>query len=100
MVTSYRSLQSISEIQNLKGVLIIENIIMALSPDRIVIGGKISKYHKIYKDHLVEYLNRESELFSIEESIITYSKLKGRASILGAGLMPIHQLLSTGATTL
>lgn len=78
----------------------IENIILTLSPEKIIIGGKISKYHNLYEKNLVEYINRESILYPIEESIIGYSLLKGRASILGAGLLPVYQLIKTGATTL
>ncbi|GMQ59774.1 ROK family transcriptional regulator [Vallitalea sediminicola] len=78
----------------------IENIILTLSPEKIIIGGKISKYHELYEKTLVEYINRESILYPIEESIIGYSLLKGRASIIGAGLLPVYQLIKTGATTL
>jgi predicted NBD/HSP70 family sugar kinase len=77
----------------------IENIILTLAPEKIIIGGKISKYHGIYEEILVEYLNKFT-LYPIEKSIINYSVLKGKASILGAGLLPIYQLINTGAATL
>ncbi|GKX29540.1 ArsR family transcriptional regulator [Vallitalea longa] len=78
----------------------IENVILTISPEKIIIGGKISKYHELYEKTLVEYINSESVLYPIDESIIGYSSLKGRASIIGAGLLPINQLIRTGAATL
>lgn len=78
----------------------IENVILTISPEKIIIGGKISKYHELYEKTLMEYINSESVLYPIDESIIGYSSLKGRASIIGAGLLPINQLIRTGAATL
>ena len=78
----------------------IENVILTISPEKIIIGGKISKYHELYEETLMEYINSKSILYPIDKSIIGYSTLKGRASIIGAGLLPINQLIRTGATTL
>ena len=73
-------------------VLGIENIILALSPGYIVIGGKISQYESIIMPFINAKLGKQKTIYEISETKVTCSKLGVNASILGASLLPIHDL--------
>jgi len=73
-------------------VLGIENIILALSPGHIVIGGKVSQYESIIMPLIDAKLGKQKTIYEISETKVICSKLGINASILGASLLPIHDL--------
>lgn len=78
----------------------IENIILALSPEHIIIGGEVSEYEDIYRERLWEKLKQESSFYGIEEIKIGFSKLRGRASVLGASTLAIQNLFTFDKKTI
>ncbi|QZY54456.1 ROK family transcriptional regulator [Crassaminicella profunda] len=72
----------------------IENIILALSPEYIIIGGEISKYEGVYKEKLIEKLGKESTFYGMQGIRIGFSQLKEKASLLGAGILAIQDLFN------
>lgn len=70
----------------------IENIILSLSPQHIVIGGKISQYDAIIMPLIKERLGQQETIYEISQTNIVCSKLGSNAPILGAALLPIHDL--------
>ncbi|MBA7662661.1 N-acetylglucosamine repressor [subsurface metagenome] len=68
------------------------NLIMAIDPYYIIIGGKISK---ISSNYLIKPLKKkilDNNLFVKKEDIkILFSKLKEDSSILGASLLPLKE---------
>ena len=70
----------------------IENIILALSPEYIAIGGNISQYGDIIIPLIESRIGQETTIYEILETKIMCSKLGSNASILGASLLPIHTL--------
>ena len=73
-------------------VIGIENIILALSPQYVVLGGKISQYQELLLPLIESEMGKEETIYEILETKVTYSKLGSNASILGAPLLPIHSL--------
>lgn len=73
-------------------VIGIENIILGLSPQSIVIGGKISQYESMIMPLIASQLGKEKTVYDISETKVVCSKLGRDASILGASLLPIHDL--------
>lgn len=70
----------------------IENIILSLSPQHIVIGGKISQYDAIIMPLIKERLGQQETIYEISQTNIVCSKQGSNAPILGAALLPIHDL--------
>ena len=70
----------------------IENIILALNPEYVIIGGEIGKY----KDKFLDYVNEKNQLKSAymeyEGTRITFSKLLDRGSLIGAALLPMQEV--------
>lgn len=73
-------------------VIGIENIILALSPEHIVLGGNLSQYEDIIMPLVKSRIAEETTIYEISESKVICSKLGSNASILGASLLPIHNL--------
>ncbi len=73
-------------------VIGIENIILGLSPESIVLGGRISQYEDIIMPLIESKIGKETTIYEISETKVICSKLGGNASILGASLLPIHNL--------
>lgn len=73
-------------------VIGIENIILGLSPESIVLGGRISQYEDIIMPLIESEIGKETTIYEISETKVICSKLGGNASILGASLLPIHNL--------
>lgn len=73
-------------------VMGIQNIILAFSPEYVIIGGKISCYEDILLSHLNRKILRESSFLDKYYTQIIFSKLKENASILGASLLPLSKL--------
>lgn len=78
----------------------IENIILALSPEYIIIGGEVSEYENIYREELQKKLKQESSFYGIEGIKIGFSKLRGRASVLGASTLAIQNLFTFDKKTI
>lgn len=70
----------------------IENIILGLSPRDIVLGGNLSHYEDIIIPLIESEIGRETTIYKILETKVICSKLGSDASILGASLLPIHNL--------
>ncbi|WP_432402806.1 ROK family transcriptional regulator [Wukongibacter sp. M2B1] len=70
----------------------IQNIILAFSPEYVIIGGKISRYEDILIRPLTKRILQESSLLGSYNTKIIFSKLKEDSSILGATLLPISRL--------
>lgn len=75
-------------------VIGIENIILGLSPQYIVLGGNISHYKDIIIPLIESEIGKETTIYKISETQVICSTLGGRASILGASLLPIHNLFN------
>lgn len=73
-------------------VIGVENIILALSPEYIVLGGHISQYEEIIIPIIESKIGKEKTIYEILETKVICSKLGNKASILGASLLPIHNL--------
>ncbi|HHX62015.1 MAG TPA: ROK family transcriptional regulator [Epulopiscium sp.] len=70
----------------------IENIILGLSPQYIVLGGNISQYEDIIIPLIESKMGKETTIYEILETKVICSILGRNASILGASLLPIHNL--------
>ncbi|MFP4697340.1 MAG: ROK family transcriptional regulator [Eubacteriales bacterium] len=70
----------------------IENIIMALDPQYVIIGGEIAKFKNDIKS-LIETCNLE-DTSSIDDkkNQVIFSSLEDRGALLGAALLPFEQL--------
>ncbi len=73
----------------------IQNIILALAPEYVIIGGKVSKYHQLYENILMSKLNAESSIYDIKGINIGFSSLDGNASLCGASLLAMQDLYVT-----
>lgn len=75
----------------------IQNIILALDPHYVVVGGEISEY----EDNLLNYLNEkvfiENKFYNEKDNRILLSKLKKDSSIKGAALLPYNKLFFLGS---
>jgi predicted NBD/HSP70 family sugar kinase len=69
----------------------IENIIVALDPQYVVIGGDIAAYKNEIEDLISKYQFEESSIMDHKNQIV-FSLLKDRASLLGSGLLPFEAL--------
>ncbi|WP_459195434.1 ROK family transcriptional regulator [Wukongibacter baidiensis] len=70
----------------------IQNVILAFSPEYVIIGGKISRYEDMLIEPLTKKVLLESSLLESYNTKIIFSKLKEDSSILGAALLPIRVL--------
>jgi len=72
----------------------IENIILALNPEFVIIGGELGKYEK----EMLELINRQSHMKSsfveYEGTKIVFSALKDKGSLIGAALLPFEELFN------
>ncbi len=73
-------------------VIGIENIILGLSPQHIVLGGPICQYEDIIIPLIESKIGKEATIYEISETKVVCSTLGGKASILGASLLSIHDL--------
>lgn len=62
----------------------IENVLLALNPDCIVIGGQIAKY----ADIMQRYID------TIDDVPVRFSSLADEASLIGAAMIPFQEILS------
>ncbi len=70
----------------------VQNIILAFSPEYVIIGGRISRYEDLLIRPLANKVLQESNLLGSYSTKIIFSKLKENSSILGVALLPIRRL--------
>ncbi|WP_105618847.1 ROK family transcriptional regulator [Vallitalea okinawensis] len=71
----------------------LRNILFALDPHYIVIGGEMSKYGDDYYHELINKIYSGNIFYSQRDNKIIISNLDGKAAVLGASLLPLLQLL-------
>lgn len=71
----------------------LRNILFALDPHYIVIGGEMSKYGDDYYDELINKIYSSNIFYSQKDNKIIISNLDGKAAVLGASMLPLLQLL-------
>ncbi|MGL4393221.1 MAG: ROK family protein [Fusobacteriaceae bacterium] len=67
----------------------IKNFVMIFNPQKIIIGGKISKYHSFIEEQVKEFVFKDNLLYKNEKNRIIFSKHEDRGNLLGAALLPI-----------
>jgi predicted NBD/HSP70 family sugar kinase len=72
----------------------IENIVLALDPELIVIGGELSKHKAFLDTYIPEKLQLESSISASGDTRILISRLQDRGSLQGAGLLPIREMFN------
>lgn len=72
----------------------IRNILFAMDPHYIIIGGVMSKYGNILHDRLIEDVYRNNHFYNEKDNKILMSELNGDAAVFGASLLPLLQLLN------
>lgn len=72
----------------------IENIILALNPEYVIIGGELGKY----SEQMMEMMNRSNHMKSsfveYEGSKVVFSSLGDQGSLIGAALLPFEELFN------
>lgn len=72
----------------------IENIILALNPEYVIIGGELGKYDK----EMLKLINGTSPMKSnfveYEGTKVVFSSLKDKGSLIGAALLPFDELFN------
>lgn len=72
----------------------IENIILALNPEYVIIGGELGKYER----EMLEYINRSNHMKSsfveYEGTKVVFSALGDKGPLIGAALLPFEQLFN------
>lgn len=72
----------------------IENIILALNPEFVIIGGELGKYEKEMLT-LINYRNNmKSSFLEYEGTKVVFSALKDKGSLIGAALLPLEDLFN------
>lgn len=70
----------------------IENIILGLDPEKIIIGGEISKYLVKIEPFINEYMKRNHSILESNENQIVLSRLAPQSSVLGGSLLPLKDM--------
>lgn len=70
----------------------IRNIILILDPKNIIIDGEISMYRESIERRLKDKVFIKNSFFDEKECNLSFSNLKGNASIFGAALLPMEKL--------
>lgn len=72
----------------------IENIILALNPEYVIIGGELGKYDK----EMLKLINgtnpMKSNFVEYEGTKVVFSSLKDKGSLIGAALLPFDELFN------
>ncbi len=72
----------------------IENIILALNPEFVIIGGELGKYEKEMMAQLNGRNNMKCSFFEYEGTKVVFSALKDKGSLIGAALLPFEELFN------
>ncbi|AKL97307.1 xylose repressor [Clostridium aceticum] len=72
----------------------IENIILALNPEFVIIGGELGKYEKEMLALINRKNNMKSSFVEYEGTKIVFSALKDKGSLIGAALLPFEDLFN------
>ena len=70
----------------------IKNIILILDPGCIIIDGEISDYKSLIETELKDKIFKQNDFYDKKECNVSFSNLKGNASILGAAFLPMRKL--------
>lgn len=70
----------------------IENVILALDPERVIIGGEIGSYLLDFEEDDFHRIQMNSVIANQKQNEITISKLSPQSAILGASLLPLVEL--------
>lgn len=72
----------------------IENIILALNPEYVIVGGELGKYDK----EMLKLINgtnpMKSNFVEYEGTKVVFSSLKDKGSLIGAALLPFDELFN------
>jgi predicted NBD/HSP70 family sugar kinase len=74
----------------------IQNIILIQDPHYVIIGGLLSMFETFLLEPLQEKVFVENSLYDRSDVEIICSTLKQNASILGASLLPLERIFSSG----
>ncbi|HYE81956.1 MAG TPA: ROK family transcriptional regulator [Clostridia bacterium] len=78
----------------------IENIILALNPEYVIIGGELGKYEK----EMLELINRSNHMKSsfveYEGTKVVFSALEDKGPLIGAALLPFEELFNFARSVL
>lgn len=72
----------------------IENIILALNPELVIIGGELGKYEREMLTLLNGRNNMKCSFFEYEGTKVVFSALKDKGSLIGAALLPFEDLFN------
>ena len=72
----------------------IENIILALNPEFVIIGGELGKYEKEMLTLINRRNNMKSSFVEYEGTKVVFSALKDKGSLIGAALLPFENLFN------
>ncbi len=72
----------------------IENIILALNPELVIIGGELGKYEKEMLTLINGRNNMKCSFFEYEGTKVVFSALKDKGSLIGAALLPFEELFN------
>ena len=70
----------------------IQNIILALDPHYIIVGGDLGPYGDSILPLLTEEVFVKNSFYEKEDNTLIISALKKNASVLGASLLPLYKL--------
>lgn len=71
----------------------IRNVILIMDPETIIVGGRMAKYKKVLQYSLKKKIYEDCNLYFEEDVQIIFSTLHEDASIIGAALIPINDVL-------
>ena len=72
----------------------IENIILALSPEFVVLGGELGKYGKQMLKMINPTNHMKSRIIEYEGAKIVFSHLQDKGAVIGAALLPFDGLFN------
>ncbi len=72
----------------------IDNILLALNPDFVIIGGDLGMYSKDIVDLAQNKLHLTAKFFGYEETQILESGLKDNGALLGSALLPMEEIFN------
>ncbi|WP_284036574.1 ROK family transcriptional regulator [Neobacillus sp. 114] len=73
----------------------LQNILLAIDPKEIVIGGNLAKHGNLFIDELRDLVFEKSVFHSSSDVDILFSTLNADSSILGAAVTPFQKVFNT-----
>ncbi|WP_461204943.1 ROK family transcriptional regulator [Clostridium sp. DL1XJH146] len=78
----------------------IENIILALNPEYVIIGGEMGKYEEALHKYIESTQNLKSSILEYEGTRIVFASLKDQGAKMGAALLPLETIFSAGKSVI